>query len=117
MSIALLKSSALQSIILQALVNLLHDSSETIYKVNGDHCSPKAPHALTLMAVMLLVVGDRVKIGTKQGGNSSEILHKICPFSPSKEEPIGSNLSHIFSFLQVNKSMLMLYGFFFLKEG
>ena len=113
MSIALLKSFALQSIILQALVNLLHDSSEMIYKVNGDHCSPKAPHALTLMAVMLLVVGDRFKTGTKLGGKSSEILHKICPLFPSKEEPIGSNMSHISSILQVNKSMLMLYGFFF----
>lgn len=62
MSIALLKSPALQSIILQALVNLLHDSSETICEVNGDHCSPKAPHALTLTAAMLLVVGDRFKM-------------------------------------------------------
>lgn len=37
MSTALLESSALQSIILQSLVNMLHDSSEMIHKVNGDH--------------------------------------------------------------------------------
>lgn len=37
MSIALLEFSALQSIILQPFVNILHDSSEMIYEVNGNH--------------------------------------------------------------------------------
>lgn len=44
MSIGLLESSALQSIILQPLANMHHDSSEMTYKVNGDHSSPHSLH-------------------------------------------------------------------------
>ena len=87
MSIALLKSSAVQSIILQALVNLLHDSSETIYEVNGDHCSPKAPHALTLMAVMLLVVGDRFKMAPSWELTLLRVSIKFAPSPPAKKNP------------------------------
>lgn len=67
MSIALLEFSALQSIILQPLVNVLHDSSEMIYKVNRDRCSPSHyKHASTLMAVMPHTVGDSFKMAPSQ---------------------------------------------------
>lgn len=67
MSIALLAFSALQSIVLQPLENMLHDSSEIIYKVNGDQCSPShSIHAWTLMAVTPHTVGDRFKMAPSQ---------------------------------------------------
>lgn len=62
MSTALLESSALQSIILQSLVNTLHDSSETIHKVNGDHGFLTLQTCIDTMAVMPHIVGDRVKM-------------------------------------------------------
>lgn len=36
MSVALLESSGLQSLILQSLISMLHDSSEMIFSVHGD---------------------------------------------------------------------------------
>lgn len=60
MSSALLESSALQSIILQSLVNTLHDSSETIHRVNGYHGFLTLQTCIDTMAVMPHIVGDRV---------------------------------------------------------
>lgn len=54
--------------------------------------------------------GREIQDGTKPGGNSSEVLHKICSLPPTKEEPIASILSYIFGILQGNKSKHTLYG-------
>lgn len=46
MSVALLESSALQSLILQSLMSMHHDSSETIFGVHGILVSSRYKHVL-----------------------------------------------------------------------
>lgn len=84
MSSALLESSALQSVILQSLVNTLHDSSETIHRVNGYHGFLTLQTCIDTMAVMPHIVGDRVKMTH----NTFEVLYKICHPPPQKKNPL-----------------------------
>lgn len=107
MSIALLEFSALQSIILQPLVSMLHDSSEMIHKVNGDQCPPPhSLHASTLMAVMPHMVGDGFKMAPSQ---NTTLLRFSKTFPPPRENPL--RLSHsipLASFKEIKASMLYM---------
>lgn len=62
MSVSILEFSAFQSIILQPLANMLHDSSEMIFQGNGDHSSPSATHTLTPGGTTTHTVKDRFKM-------------------------------------------------------
>lgn len=110
MSVALLESSALQSIILQPLVNMLHDSSEMIFSVHGD------PGSLTLQTCVdtngsyVSYSGRQIQDDNQPKGNSSEVPYKICCTSPPpKKNSTTSLLSYIFGILQGNKSKHILY--------
>lgn len=87
MSIALLEFSALQSIILQPLENMFHDSSKMIYKVNGDQCSPPHhTHASTLMVVKPHTRGDRFKMAPSQEATLPRF--SIKSVLPAKKNPL-----------------------------
>lgn len=112
MSIPLLESSALQSIILQPLVNILHDSSEMIYEVNGNHGFLMLQTHIDSNGSCASWGGRQIQDGTKSGGNFFKVLYKICctpsPHTKKKKEPTTSLLSllSLASFKEIKVSTL-----------
>jgi hypothetical protein len=99
-------SRAFQSISLQPLVNMLHDSSEIIYKDNRGHTSPTFHTLNDTNTTMPHRVKDKFKMPPSQNECFLRLYMKSVP---SLQRVITPNL-YIFDILQENNSKHTLYG-------
>lgn len=110
MSIALLEFSALQSIILQPFVNILHDSSEMIYEVNGNH-------GFLMLQTRIDTNGSFTSYSRRQIQDDTNQVATFLMFSIKSAAPPHTKKKknllhpscHIFGILQGNKSKHTLY--------